>query len=78
MIKKPAGNGEPMMADAMSYNKPLKRLTGWVVVSEHPIQIGCYPKNRNDGIETTPCFNRVSTGFKKSINELFVIIIFMK
>jgi len=42
--------------------KPLKRLSGWVVVSDHPVKTGCCPNSDSIQIEITPCFNRVSTG----------------
>lgn len=54
-------NGRGNMAFLRIY-KPLKRLPGWGEVSDHPNKFGCYPKEANDRIETTPCFNRVAMG----------------
>ena len=68
MMSKQAGYVITMMADAMSYNKPLKRLLGWMAVFDHPNEFGCYPNCMLGEFETTPCFNRVNIGL--NLNHL--------
>jgi hypothetical protein len=62
----------------MMIEKPLKRLPGWVAVSDYPIQIGCYPKSVYADIETTPCFSMVKMKYNQPMRTALAVYNWME